>query len=232
MAAGPSGSPGFLMIDLPNYKDAFTYENNFYLSCSPSRIGKMLAHYELYKKVQHLEGAFVECGVFKGASFSRFSIFRELFSKELNNKMIAFDIFDEFPETSFEGDKALREKLIKEAGANSISVEQLQEVLTEKNCASNVDLVKGDICETVPKYVSENPDLKIALLNLDVDIYEPSVVILEHLYPKIVSGGILILDDYNVFPGETKAVDEYFSDNKMEIEKFSFAKTPYYIIKK
>ena len=67
------------MIELPDFSQTFTYENNFYLSCSPERIGKLLAHYELYKLTRDLPGAMVECGVFKGASLARFSMFRDLF---------------------------------------------------------------------------------------------------------------------------------------------------------
>ena len=71
----------------------------------------------------------------------------------------------------------------------------------------SVELVPGDITLTVPEYVKAKPELRISLLNLDTDIYEPAVTILDHLFPRIVRGGILILDDYGTFPGETKAVD-------------------------
>ena len=66
---------------------------------------------------------------------------------------------------------------------------------------------------------------------VDTDIYEPAVTILEHLYPKIVKGGICVLDDYSTFPGETKAVDEYFKDQNIKIHKFPFCMTPCYIVK-
>ncbi|MBK8982206.1 MAG: hypothetical protein IPM38_07760 [Ignavibacteria bacterium] len=134
--------------------------------------------------------------------------------------------------TEFEDDKKLREHIINEAGENSISAGQLIEVLKNKSCAENIELIEGDITVTLPEYVRSNPELKISLLNLDTDIYEPSVTILEELYPKIVSGGILILDDYKVFPGETKAVDDYFAGMNIEIKKFPFSATPCYIVKK
>ncbi|TSC76693.1 MAG: NADP-dependent oxidoreductase [Parcubacteria group bacterium Gr01-1014_33] len=44
-------------------------------------------------------------------------------------------------------------------------------------------------------------------------------------------GGVLILDDYGTFPGETKAIDEYFRDQNIRISQFPFAMTPCYIIK-
>ena len=77
-----------------------------------------------------------------------------------------------------------------------------------------------------------HPDpYEISLLNLDTDVYEPAVTILENLYPRIVKGGILILDDYGIFPGETKAAEEYFKDKKVEIKKFSFSTPPCYVVK-
>ncbi len=86
--------------------------------------------------------------------------------------------------------------------------------------------------KTIPEYVKKHPNMKISLLNLDVDLYEPTKVILENLFPKIVKGGIIILDDYNIFPGETKAVKEYFKNKNVIINRFDYRKSPSYIIKK
>ena len=69
------------MIKLPDFEKKFDYENNFYLSCDATRLNKPLAHYELFKQVKDLEGDFVECGVFKGISFIRFAIYRQLMNK-------------------------------------------------------------------------------------------------------------------------------------------------------
>lgn len=219
------------MIQLPNFEASFEYENNFYLSCSPNRIAKLLAHYELYKLVKDLPGQIVECGVFKGASFSRFAMFRELFETPYSKKIIGFDTFGKFPETDFPQDKIPRERFIESAGDESISIEQLERALDHKGIKSNIELIAGNILETVPKYLYEHPELKISLLNLDTDVYEPAVVILEHLFPRLVKGGVLIIDDYGVFPGETKAVDEYFRNSSFDIKKFSYCMTPCFVIK-
>jgi hypothetical protein len=219
------------MISLPDFSKAFDYENNFYLSCDSSRMAKMVAHYELFKMAQTIPGDIAECGVFKGIALVRFAMFQRLFG-ELPKKVIGFDTFGIFPETNFEGDKGPRQKFVDEAGIESITVEQLQKVLEHKQLQSDVELVAGDITETIPSYAAANPGMKFSLINLDVDIYEPSVTVLEWLYPKLEKGGVLILDDYERFPGETKAVDDYFQDKGIEIHKFSFCKTPQYIIKK
>jgi len=219
------------MIKLPNFKKSFEYENNFYLSCDESRISKILAHYELYKMVQNIPGAVVECGVFKGASLARFSMFRDLLGNPFSKKIIAFDTFGKFPQTKFKKDKKFRQKFISQAGNQSISKKQMLKVLKNKGIEKFIELVEGDITETIPKYVKLHPELKISLLNLDTDIYEPAVTILEYLYPRIEKGGILILDDYGTFPGETTAVENYFNNKKVEIQKLPFCMTPCYIIK-
>jgi hypothetical protein len=222
---------GETMIKLPDFEKSFEYENNFYLSCDNTRLSKILAHYEFYKMIKNLPGAIVDCGIFKGTSLVRFAGFRDLFGNAYSHKIIGFDTFDDFPETSFEEDKKFRERFIANAGGKSITMEQLNEVLELKNINQNIELVKGDITETVPEYVENHPYLKIALLNLDTDIYEPAVTILEYLYPKIVKGGILLMDDYGEFPGETKAIDDFFSDKNVTIKKSPFAMTPCYIKK-
>lgn len=220
-----------MVILLPDFSDPFEHEKNFYLSCDVTRISKILAHYELYKRTQHLPGVIVECGVFKGLSFTVFATFRELFENMSSRKIIGFDTFAGFPETSFDADMMFRENFISVAGSQSISKEQLINVLTRKKIYHDIELIAGDISETVPRYVKEHPDLQISLLNLDTDIYEPAVTILEYLYPKIVDEGILLLDDYHVTSGETKAVDDYFAGRDIFIQKLPFRDTPWFIVK-
>ncbi|MEQ8786845.1 MAG: TylF/MycF/NovP-related O-methyltransferase [Pirellulaceae bacterium] len=220
------------MIELPHFAKAWDYENGFYLTCDMTRLSKVLAHYELFKQTLDLPGAIVECGVFKGVSLARFAMLRDLFGNASSKQIVGFDTFGAFPDSQYQPDQAYRRRFIEAAGDESISADQMRQVLAHKNCHRHVDLVEGDVCQTVPEYVRQNPHLKISLLNLDTDVYEPAKVILEHLYPRIVRGGVLILDDYGTFPGETQAVDEYFHDQPVEIKKFPFCMTPSYIVKR
>jgi hypothetical protein len=209
----------------------FDYENGFYLTSKSARLGKIIVHYELYKMINNLPGDIVEFGVFKGASLIKFATFRELFENTYSRKIIGFDVFDKFPETDFADDKKYREEFIENAGESSITLESLHEILEYKKF-QNVELVKGDILETAPKYIADNPQLKISLLHIDVDIYEPSKIILETMYDSVVKGGLIVLDDYGTFPGETKAVDDFFHGKSVQINKFPFSQSsPSYIIK-
>ncbi len=54
------------MINQFDERKDFMYENGFYLTSQPYRLGNMISHYELYKKIIDLPGAVVELGVFKG----------------------------------------------------------------------------------------------------------------------------------------------------------------------
>jgi Macrocin-O-methyltransferase (TylF) len=209
---------------------SFFYENGFYLTSKHDRFGKFLAHYELYKKIVDLPGNIIECGVFKGNSLIRFASFRELLENSYSRKLIGFDIFGEFPETSFEADKKFLDRFTKSAGSESISKDELESVMSFKNF-TNVELVKGDINQTVPEYVKEHPELKIALLHIDTDVYEPAVTILNSFFDHVVRGGLIVLDDYGTFPGETKAVDEFIKTRDLSIRKLPFYQVPSYIIK-
>ena len=178
------------MIKLPNFDKPFDYENNFYLSCDNSRIGKIIAHYELFKMSSKIPGCIIECGVFKGASLIRFATFLKLLKS--NKKIIAFDTFGKHTTTKISSDHK-RRKILLSHGKEAISEKQLMDVLKRKGLEKNIQLIKGDITEVGPMYLKQHPKLKISLLNLDVDFYEPSVSILKNFYPKLSKGGICLL---------------------------------------
>ena len=70
--------------------------------------------------------------------------------------------------------------------------------------------------------------MRISLLHVDCDLYAPTKVGLEHLWPRVVRGGCVVLDDYGVRPweGESRAVDEYFSDEDVEIMRHDWTGCP------
>lgn len=76
-----------------------------------------------------------------------------------------------------------------------------------------IRFVVGRVEETVP---SEAPET-IALLRLDTDWYESTKHELVHLYPRLSSGGVLIVDDYGHWEGCRRAVDEYFAESARPI---------------
>jgi len=72
-----------------------------------------------------------------------------------------------------------------------------------------IKLIIGDVLKTL----NEDTPNKISLLRLDTDWYESTKKELEILYPKLVNGGFLIVDDFGHWQGSKKATEEYFNNN-------------------
>ena len=206
------------------------YENGFYLTSHLTRLPKLLAQYELYKSILNLPGHVVECGVFKGASLVRFCTFREILESPHSRKVIGFDAFGKFPAQGNSNDRAFVKRFEGEAG-DGISIDELKAVFSHKGF-ENYEFIQGNILKTVPEYTSKHPELKIALLHIDVDVYEPSVVILNHLFDRVVRGGLVVFDDFGTVAGETKAIDEFFLEKEVIIEKLSISHIQSFIRKK
>jgi hypothetical protein len=209
----------------------FEYENGFYATTDAARLSKILTHYELFKMSSDIRGEIVECGVFKGNSLFRWIKFRDLLENTLSRKVIGFDAFGAFPKTDFEEDKDKRDAFINETdGGVGISKSEMIELLEKTNLNRNVELIEGDILLTLPQYLKENPHLRISLLHIDVDIYEPTKLALKLLIDRVTPGGILILDDYGAFSGTNQAVLEILGE-KASIKKLPFSNAIGYIIK-
>jgi len=211
----------------------FDYENGFYITSPKSRISKILGHYEIYNKIINLDGDIVEFGVFKGASLIRFATFRDIIEKKGSRKIIGFDAFGQFPRHNIDSDNEFADYHDELVGYG-IPFEDLKKCLKYKKI-DNVELIKGDILKTLPKYLEKNNNLKIALLHIDVDVYLPTKMILELLFNKVVKNGIILLDEYNEKggEGESRAVNEFYSDKEFEPIKMDLIKdrAPTIIIK-
>src|SRR4051794_16282606 len=75
--------------------------------------------------------------------------------------------------------------------------------------SEHIRFVEGKVETTIPLIAPE----RIAILRLDTDWYESTAHELHHLYPRLVPGGVLIIDDYGHWEGARRAVDEYFAAN-------------------
>jgi O-methyltransferase len=167
-----------------------------------------------------MPGAFVECGVWKGGSMM--AIARTLV--RLGHTDAQLYLFD-----TFEGMTAPTEHDVSRSGRSAQSLleedadregsalwaraplEAVQAALrTVRYPAENLHFVKGPVEETLPGAAPE----QIALLRLDTDWYDSTRHELEHLYPRLLPGGVLIIDDYGWWGGARKATDEYFAGRR------------------
>ena len=228
------------MIKLPKFTSQNMYdaETHYNLFMNEERFSKLLIHYEIFKKIKKMNGLIIECGVFKGTSFSRFAMLRELIGNPKKNKLIAFDVFNDiFPNTKHANEKKQRAHWLKTAGGSSIATNQLNKIFRKKKI-KNYELVKGDVLKTIPEYCKKNPNLKISLLNIDIDFKETTECVLENFYPKVSKGGIILFDNYEgvgtggtFYEGETNTINKFLKKVKKKIIKFPFCNRPSYIIK-
>jgi hypothetical protein len=170
-----------------------------------------------------IAGDFVECGVAAGAQIMAMSLAN--IHKSGNRTIWAFDSFEGIPmagefddvqvgigEIKHDKFAPLEERLVS-SGITVHSMENVQETFKRYNLPlDNVNFVKGWFQHTVPVNEVE----EISILRLDGDLYESTLVCLQHLYPKVVTGGAVIIDDY-ALTGCRLAVEHYFESIKQDM---------------
>jgi hypothetical protein len=196
---------------------------------------KAFAHYEVFQKVRDLPGDIVECGVYKGASLLSFARFLETFCPgDRTRKVLGFDHFKGLADRSEKDGFDARVGNTADGWNPAAFRDTLFALVDAFNADSfvpqrpRVELVDGDVRETAGRYVAENPGLRVALLHLDMDLYEPTLAALKAFWPRLLTGGVVLLDEFAIreWPGETEAVEAFFGGAPPRIEKFGWASAP------
>lgn len=207
------------------------WENGYYWFTHPSRINKFLAHYELYQMILNLPGDVFEMGVFKAGSMIRWATFRQLLENSYSRRIVGFDTFGKFPTSgiALDVDQEYVKEFIARAG-DALSRDQVSEIFARKGF-ENIELLEGEVSDTLPLFMMNNPACRISLLHLDLNAKEPTKFVLEALYDRVVPGGLIVIDDYTSVVGATEAIDDLVADKGLKIEKLSFHSVPAFIRK-
>jgi hypothetical protein len=164
----------------------------------------------LLRSAAKLDGDILECGVFRGRSLLRMAM---LARRECPEKVLfGLDSFDGFPaETIVAGDLGPGRTLEKVRGRfKGASRVPLRLMRAAADLQLNVKLVPGFFDKTLPTLAGR----KFCFIHLDCDIYESYKTCLDAIYEQVVPGGVILFDEYAcpVWPGATRAVDEFFAD--------------------
>ena len=162
---------------------------------------------------ENVEGDFVECGVFCGTQIAAMALASQIHAAK--RRVHLFDSFEGIPQAGINDGADIRACIgdgngeLKTTGISASSVEAVQKHMREWGVDTE-DLIyhKGWFQTTVPNHCLNIE--KIALLRLDGDLYESTIVCLEYLHPLVSQGGYVIVDDY-ALTGCRKACDEYFN---------------------
>ena len=177
-----------------------------------------------YVTARDLSGAFAECGVWRGGSVVAMILTlqelgrddRDIFLFDTFEGMTAPSEHDVSPldppalETWTEARERDEQPWAQMFAAETFNEETVRQTLLATGYpAERLHFVRGPVEQTIPERAPDD----LALLRLDTDWYESTRHEMEHLYPRLARGGVLIVDDYGHWEGARKAVDEYLGSS-------------------
>lgn len=182
---------------------------------------------ELCNAFKHIEGDYVECGVWRGGMSAAIA--------EVLGKQKSIHLFDSFeglpPAKDIDGKEALawQQNTSSPAYFDNCSAEEsfVHEAMKLAKHA-HYKTYRGWFEKTLSTY-EKNP---ISILRLDGDWYDSIKTCLNHLFPFVVPGGLIILDDYHTWDGCAKAVHDYLSESQSPSRIYQWKDAIGYIIKK
>ncbi len=208
-------------------------------------ITRFLAHYELFKHVIDMPGCIVECGVGRGSSFFTFTKFMEIFCpNDRQRRVYGFEHFKGLRNFHFkDGEQKVENNYVEGGWSPEAAKDEIMELCRLANLDSIIpgsvrcEIIDGPLEQTIPQFLKDKPGLRISLLHIDVDIYQPTYNALKHLYPLVLNGGVVAFDEYAMIPwqGETCGAEDYFNEMNIhpEFKKFPFSLNPHgYFIKR
>jgi hypothetical protein len=190
---------------------------------------RLLARYEIFRRVVSVKGSIIECGVHHGAGLMGWANFSAILEPtNLTRQVFGFDTFEGFPAV---GDKDRSQiQLAKPGGLRADCFDELAGLIQafDQNRflghVPKVHLVKGDACKTIPQFIAEHPHLVVGLLFLDFDLYEPTKAAIEHFVPRMPRGAVIAFDqlDDPAWPGETQALVDTLGLGRLRLERLEF----------
>jgi hypothetical protein len=203
--------------------------------CQPATMTSVERIYALYKAVEYLSAAqipgdFVECGVWRGGSMMCAAL-TLLQAGDTSRRLYLYDTFTgmvppDAVDIDFSGGSA-NDQLSAERRTEDSRIWAYAPLETvRRNMASTgypedqFNYVCGPVERTIPATLPKS----IALLRLDTDWYTSTRHELDYLFPRLVKGGVLIIDDYGHWQGARRAVEEYFavSDTKVLLNRIDY----------
>lgn len=144
-------------------------------------------------------GMILEFGVFSGFTINRFA------AQLPDRALFGFDSFQGLPETWI--------SVWKKGAFRRSEIPKVRD---------NVKLVVGWFDQTLPHFLNDHPNESVALLHIDCDLYSSTSTVFSLLADRIVSGTLIVFDEYLNYPGwrlhEYKAFQELVSAKKMTYE--------------
>ncbi len=191
---------------------------------------RFLAHVDLFKMTLDVPGDIAEFGVYRGLGLFTWANLLEAYCIGDRTKVVwGFDNWRGFTARSRHDTAAVGafdSGQFRQEVLDAIAIFDADRFIPQK---PRIKLVDGQIEQTVPQFLIDHPGIRFSLLHLDCDLYLPTKAVLEMLWDRVVSGGIVIFDEYGIpeWPGETMAVDEWLANKPgLQLETLRWTNTP------
>jgi O-methyltransferase len=148
-----------------------------------------------------IQGDLVEIGVYKGTTARLIHHFvpdRDLF---------LFDTFEGFTARGTKEELSAMGHVVEDGRFSDTSLEHVR--TTVSVLSDRVHFIKGYFPDSIPDGFENRT---FAFVHLDADLYEPSLAGLQFFYPRMAHHGIIVVHDYNAWPGARSAVDDFMRD--------------------
>jgi O-methyltransferase len=182
---------------------------------------------DLCDHFKNLNGDYVECGVWRGGMSAAIA---EVLG--LNKRIHLFDSFQGLPPAKdIDGKEAMQwQQNTKSSNYynNCAAEESYARKAMEMSKQNQYKIYSGWFQETLLNF----PQNQIGILRLDGDWYDSILICLKHLFPKVINGGVIILDDYYTWDGCARAVHDYLSEMKSPSRIYQWKNQVGFIIKK
>ena len=189
-------------------------------------LSRLLYLDHVYRRILDTPGVICEFGVHWGGTLATICNLRAIHEPyNHSRKVFGFDTFSGFPDVdSADGGRVTQGDYSTSAGYEEEleTLLGLHESFSPLSHMRKFELVKGDVAETVPRWLTDNPHAIISMAMFDMDIYKPTRSTLELILPRLVKGSLLVFDELNCeyFPGETQAVLEVLGLNNLRLQRF------------
>ncbi len=173
-------------------------------------LARTINNIELIKNSIKIPGDIMEFGCWKGSNLMLISKILEIYAPMTMKTIYGFDLFEGLDFFSPKDGSAKLEK-----GKYKGDDLHLEKIINLFDLQDKTKLVKGNIMETLPKFIKENSYIKLSVVFIDTDLYDSTKIILNTLSDHLVQGGVFVLDEWNTkkYPGETLATSEFLKEN-------------------
>jgi hypothetical protein len=194
----------------------------------------LLARYEVFKQVGEVKGSILECGVYHGNGLMTWALLSAaLEPTNYNRRIIGFDTF------AGNAGESARDRITGAAAAQGLhqtayavdseaELRRCIQIFDENRFLSHIpkiELVRGDVVETAPKYLEANPHIVVSVLSLSMNLFEPMAVALRTFLPRMPKGAVVAIHTLNegIYPGATLALLEELGLRESSVRSHAFA---------